>query len=404
MTLLDNCKPVEGGIAAPSGFVAGGAVAGIKPSGNSDLAGVFSEAGECSAAGVFTTNVVKAPSIRYNRAVVGRGRAQAIVCNSGIANACTGQGGFEDNMRMASAMASRVAISSDLVLVCSTGVIGHRLPMGKIESGIGGLQLTLDGGPRAAEAIMTTDTFAKYAALELDTPAGPVRIGGMCKGAGMIHPNMATMLAFLSTDAAIDADLLKTILIKAVDDSFNMISIDGDTSTNDSVLFLANGAAGVTIGPDAAVLEEFSGALGGLCVRLAKEIIRGGEGVSKVFAVTVRGAASTTQARTIARSVTTSNLLKAAVHGSDPNWGRILCAAGYSGANFDPDRTDVWIGPYQVFGGGVPRQYPEADASSYLNGPESEIVIDLRVGPSSAVAWGCDLSKEYVEINAEYTT
>ena len=402
--MLENCKPVEGGIAAPSGFVAGGGVAGIKPSGNSDLSGVFSEAGPCSTAGVFTTNVVKAPSIRYNRAVVGRGQAQAVVCNSGIANACTGQGGFEDTMQMASAMASRVGISSDLVLVCSTGVIGHRLPMDKIESGIGDLELTRDGGPMAAEAIMTTDTFPKYAAIELDTPAGPVRIGGMCKGAGMIHPRMATMLAFLSTDAAIAPDLLKTILVNVVDDSFNMISIDGDSSTNDSVLVLANGASGVTIGPDPAVTEQFSNALGDLSVQMAKEIVRGGEGVTKVFAVNVRGASSTTQARTIARCVTTSSLLKCAIHGSDPNWGRILCAAGYSGVNFDPDRTDVWVGPYRVFGGGVPLQYPEADASRYLDGAESEIVIDLRVGPASAVAWGCDLSKEYVEINAEYTT
>ena len=369
-----------------------------------DMAGVFSEAGVCSAAGVFTTNVVKAPSIRYNRAVVGRGRAQAVVCNSGNANACTGSGGFDDTMQMAGAMASKLAISPDLILVCSTGVIGHRLPMEKIESGIRDLQLTADGGPQAAEAIMTTDAFPKQAALELDTPAGPVRIGGMCKGAGMIHPNMATMLAFIATDAAIDPDLLSSILKPAVDDSFNMISVDGDSSTNDTVLFLANGASAVAVEPKSELVDEFARAVGALCAHLATEIVRGSEGASKVFAVSVKGASSRTQARTIARSVTSSNLFKAAVHGSDPNWGRILCAAGYSGAEFDPDRTDVWIGPFRVFSGGVPQEYSEVDASRYLDGPESEVVIDLHTGRFEAVAWGCDLSKEYVEINADYTT
>ncbi len=404
MTVPGDFRSIDGGVAAPLGFVAGGRAAGIKPSGKSDVAGIFSEASVCSAAGVFTTNVVRAPSIRYNRAVVGRGLAQAVVCNSGNANACTGTGGFDDTMQMAGVMASKLAISPDLTLVCSTGVIGHRLPMEKIESGISNLQLTADGGPQAAEAIMTTDSFPKYSAIEFDTASGPVRIGGMCKGAGMIHPNMATMLAFLVTDAVIDPDLLGTILKPAVDDSFNMISVDGDSSTNDTVLLLANGASGVAIGTDSDLVDEFSHAFGVLCVDLAKDIVRGGEGVSKVFSVTVKGASSRTQARTIARSVTSSNLFKAAVHGSDPNWGRILCAAGYSGANFDPDRIDVWIGPFKVFGGGIPQEYSEVDASRYLDRPESEIVIDLHTGPADAVAWGCDLSKEYVEINAEYTT
>ena len=404
MVALGDYKLVDGGIAAPLRFVAGGTTAGIKASGNMDMAGVFSEAGVCSAAGVFTTNVVKAPSIRYNRAVVGRGRAQAVVCNSGNANACTGSGGVDDTMQMAGAMASKLAISPDLILVCSTGVIGHRLPMEKIESGIRDLQLTADGGPQAAEAIMTTDAFPKHAALELDTPAGPVRIGGMCKGAGMIHPNMATMLAFIATDAAIDPDLLTSILKPAVDDSFNMISVDGDSSTNDTVLFLANGASAVTVEPKTELVDEFARAVGALCAHLATEIVRGGEGASKLFAVSVKGASSRAQARTIARSVTSSNLFKAAVHGSDPNWGRILCAAGYSGAEFDPDRTDVWIGPFRVFSGGVPQEYSEVDASRYLDGPESEVVIDLHTGRFEAVAWGCDLSKEYVEVNADYTT
>ncbi len=386
------------------GFVAGGAKAGIKPSGNLDISGVFSEAGECSVAGVFTTNVIKAASIRYNRAVVGRGRAQAIVCNSGNANACTGAEGFDDTMRMASLMASKVGIASDIVLVCSTGVIGQRLPMANVERGINALTLSRDGGPVAAEAIITTDAFPKYAAVEIDSPAGSIRIGGMCKGAGMIHPNMATMLAFIATDAVIETRLLTGILGPAVDESFNMISVDGDSSTNDTVLLLANGASGVAIEPDSEGLRDFERAFRALSIHLAREIVRGGEGVSKVFSVEVKNASSLAQARTIARSVTSSNLFKAAVHGSDPNWGRILCAAGYSGANFDPDRTDVWIGPTRVFSGGIPQEFSESEASDYLGGAESEIVIDLHAGSERGVGWGCDLSKEYVEINADYTT
>jgi glutamate N-acetyltransferase/amino-acid N-acetyltransferase len=401
---LDEYRQVESGVTAPLGFVAGGLACGIKPSGNLDLGIVFSEHGDCAVAATFTRNVFASPGVRYDRAVVGRGVARAIVYNSGNANAATGEQGFRDTAAMAAGAGAKLGIEPDLVLVSSTGVIGVPLDMDLINKGIDAVELSRDGAGDAAAALLTTDPFPKQAALELDLTTGKVRIGGMCKGSGMIHPDMATMLAYFTTDADLPLDALRELTREVVDVTFNTISVDGDSSTNDTVAFLANGAAGVTLEPGTADFDEFAAAFRALALHLAVEIVRGGEGATRIFEVTVAGASTEADAHLISRAISASSLMKAAVYGADPNFGRMLCAAGYSGARFDPDRVDAWIGEFQVLASGLPVAFDESAASEHMAQPRSLIRLDLHLGTQTATAWGCDLSHEYVTINADYTT
>lgn len=404
MKELGDYAQVQFGVGAPRGFVAGGTACGLKPSGNLDLGIVFSEHGDCAVAGTFTRNIFASPGVRFDRAVAGRGVARAIVYNSGNANAATGARGFRDTVAMAGRTAEKLGIDPDLVLVSSTGVIGVPLEMDLILAGIDAVEPSQEGASDAARAMITTDPFPKQAALELKLSAGTVRIGGMCKGSGMIHPDMATMLAYFTTDAALPLDALRELTSDVVDVTFNTISVDGDSSTNDTVLFLANGAAGITLEPGTEDFDEFAEAFRALALHLAVEIVRGGEGATRVFEVRVEGASTEADAHLIARSISASNLMKAAVHGADPNFGRMLCAAGYSGARFDPDRVDAWIGDFQVLAGGLPVHFDEKGASAHMGQPRSLIRLHLHLGAESATAWGCDLSHEYVTINADYTT
>jgi glutamate N-acetyltransferase/amino-acid N-acetyltransferase len=389
---------IDGGVTAAQGFVAGAMACGIKPSGRPDLALVASLR-PAAVAGVFTTNRVKAAPVILSQQRAAAGRARAVIVNSGNANACTGEEGQRAAERMAAAAARRLELAADEVLVLSTGVIGVPLPVEKIEAALPALVPSPDGGDAAAQAIMTTDTRPKTAAVELAIDGSPVRIGGMAKGAGMIHPNMATMLAVITTDAAIAPADLQRHLSAAARRSFNRIDVDGDTSTNDSVVLLANGASGTTL-PG----ELFAEALTQVCVSLARQIAADGEGATKLLEVTVTGAARLEDAEKAARAITRSTLVKAAMYGNDPNWGRILCAAGYSGAAFDPAGARLTVQGIPLFAHGVPLPFDAQAASAALRAPEVAVHLDLGSGDESATAWGCDLSPEYVRFNAEYTT
>lgn len=393
----------QGGVTDALGFLAGATYAGIK-TGGLDLCVVYSER-PCNAAATFTTNKVKAASLLVTQQHVKNGRLQAIVVNSGNANASTGEQGYRDAEEMARLVAEKVGISPDDVAVCSTGVIGVPLPMDKIRGGVPIIQLSREGGHAAAQGIITTDTRTKEVAARVLIGGCTVAIGGMAKGSGMIHPNMATMLAFFTTDADVDCGYLQTALRRAVDQSFNMITVDGDTSPSDTVLLLANGMAGnPPIDEGTLGAEEFQAALNFVTVELAKAIARDGEGATKLIEVNVTGAASVKDARLAARAVAGSNLLKAAVYGSDPNWGRILAAVGYSGAEVDPNIADVSIGEIALMKNGVIQPFDRAAASAAMKGPEVTIGVNLHLGDGVATAWGCDLTEEYVRINAEYTT
>lgn len=395
----------EEGVTAPQGFLACGLHVGLKKH-KKDLAFIHSSV-PCSVAGVFTTNRVKAAPLLVSMPRVAAGRAQAVIVNSGNANACNGPVGEEDARRMSALTAEALGVPEEMVLVASTGVIGQRLPVEKIAAGLPGVPrlLSREGGNDAAEAIMTTDLFAKKISVTLSLGGHTVTIGGMAKGSGMIHPNMATMLAFITTDAAVDPTALRTALKDAVDRSFHMISIDGDTSTNDMVLVMANGLAGnAALSPGSDGFALFCEALNGVCVRLAKMVARDGEGATTLIEVRLRGAESEADARLAARAIAASSLVKAAVFGRDANWGRIICAAGYSGARFDPDRFAVWLGDVQVAGGGKGLDFDEAGAAAVLSGDPVVITVDLGQGSGAAVAWGCDLSYDYVKINAAYRT
>lgn len=398
-----------GGVTAPRGFLAAGVHANVKGKGGlkKDVALVFSQV-PAAAAGVFTRNRVKAAPVRLCEERVAGGRLQAIVANSGNANACTGEQGMRDAERMAQVAAEALGIAPELVAVASTGVIGVPLPMDRVEAGIRAAAAALapDGNAAAAQAIMTTDTFPKEWALQVELSGGrAVTIGGMAKGSGMIHPNMGTMLAFITTDAPIAPAALRAALERGVDASFNMISVDGDTSTNDTVLVLANGlAGGETIVQGTPDWEAFAAGLEQLLVHLARAVARDGEGATKLIEVRVEGAPTLRDARLAARAVAASNLVKAAVFGRDPNWGRVLAAMGYSGAEFDPDRVDLWLGHVQVMAGGAGLAFPEDEARRVLEQDEVVIRADLHAGPASATAWGCDLSYDYVKINADYRT
>jgi glutamate N-acetyltransferase/amino-acid N-acetyltransferase len=392
----------SGGVTSPGGFLAGAVHAGIKYQDQSrlDLGILFSRV-PCAAAAVFTTNKVKAAPVLLDQQRLKQGKVSAVVMNSGCANACTGQQGMADAIEMTELAAQRTGVKPENVLAASTGVIGITLPMKRIRTAIPKVALTVEGGHDLALAIMTTDTVPKEAAVKADD----FTIGGMVKGSGMIHPSMATLLCFLTTDAAIEADLLGKVLRKAVAVSFNMISIDGDNSTNDTVLIMANGTAGgepVTAGSRKAGI--FQQALNKVCVYLTREAARDGEGATKLIEVRVKGAASAKDARLAARTIVSSSLVKSAVHGSDPNWGRVLAAAGRSGAALEESKTELYIGDMRVVKDGEPAVFDKKAVVEHLDGKEVAITLDLHLGSGEATAWGCDLSEEYVKINAEYTT
>ncbi|MDR3341668.1 MAG: bifunctional glutamate N-acetyltransferase/amino-acid acetyltransferase ArgJ [Treponema sp.] len=411
-------KEIDGGVCAPQGFKAGGIRCGIKPASQKrDLALIYAER-PCTAAAQFTTNRVKAASILVTQEHLAQGNIRGVIANSGNANACTGDAGLAAARRMAELAAEHCMLKPEEVAVASTGVIGVPLPMVAIESGIGALADALRGdaaGHEAAlEAIMTTDTRKKAGSLEIEIGGVPVRLGGMVKGSGMIHPNMATMLAIITTDACITRNALDQALKRAVKHSFNRVTVDGDTSTNDMILVMANGAGGnpAINDPASPDFDIFALALEQLCVTLARAMARDGEGATRLVTVTVRGATDEDTAEVLAKSVASSSLVKAACFGADANWGRVLCALGYSGAAFDPATVEVTFasraGTITVCRGGVSLPFSEDTAKQILSEEEIEIQVDLQSdvpgagGPGEAVVWGCDLSYEYVKINGDY--
>ena len=395
---------VDGGVAAPQGFRSAAVASGIKPDGL-DLALIVSDA-PATAAGVFTTNRAQAAPILVSREQLDRsgGRAVAIVVNSGCANACTGADGLSDAWDMVQRTSDALRCDPNHVLVASTGVIGVKLDMAKVDAGIASAagQLSRAGGPLTARAIMTTDPFPKEASIEVSAPQGAFRVGGIAKGSGMIEPMMATMLAFVTMDAALEPAVLRRALKEVVDDTFNAISVDGECSTNDCVFVLANGESGVRLDADYALLVD---ALRRVCEPLAIGIVRGGEGATKLITIRVTGAASRDDARRAARAIANSPLVKTAIHGGDPNWGRLVAVAGRSGSAFALERAAVRIGPIELFSDGAPHDERAPEAAEYLKGKDIEVEVDLGTGGAGrAQMWTCDLSAEYVRINAEYRT
>ena len=402
---------ITGGVTAAKGFLAAGVEAGIKYQNRKDMAMVYSKT-PCRAAGVFTTNVVKAAPVLWDKEVVeSEWEAQAIVVNSGIANACTGKLGYEYCRETAGAAADALEISPQSVLICSTGVIGMQLPMEKMTEGVRMLAKAIkpgeEAGTDAAKAIMTTDTRNKQVAVKVTIGGKEVTIGGMCKGSGMIHPNMCTMLAFVTTDVNISKKLLQEALSADVQDTFNMVSVDGDTSTNDTLLVLANGQAeNPEITEKGADYDTFVEALHYVNETLAKKIAGDGEGATALFEVKVIHADNKEDAKTLAKSVITSSLTKAALFGHDANWGRILCALGYSGAKFDPEAIELYLessaGKILIFKDGRAADYSEEEATRILSCSEVTALVDMKMGEAKATAWGCDLTYDYVKINADY--
>ena len=404
--IAHETQTVAGGVTAPAGFRAAGVACGIKANGKPDLALLVSDAPSAAAA-VFTTNVAQAAPIVVSREQLARsgGNATAVVVNSGCANACTGPDGLEHAHQMTRHTASAVGCAPDSVLVASTGVIGVKLVMAKVVQGIASAAAALspDGGAAAARAIMTTDPFSKEAAAEASTRAGTFRVGGMAKGSGMIEPLMATMLGFITTDARVEPGLLQRALRAAVEDTFNSISVDGECSTNDCVFALANGASGVGLGDeDYPVLVS---ALKRVCEPLAIDIVRGGEGATKLITIRVTGAHTAADAKTTARAIANSPLVKTAVHGGDPNWGRLVAVAGRATRTLVLDRARVRIGSIELFSDGSPHDERAPQAAEYLQGKDIAIEVDLGTGGAGeARMWTCDLTADYVRINADYRT
>ena len=394
----------SGSVTSPQGFRAGAAYAGIKKKTEDslDIGILFSEV-PCAAAAVFTTNRIKAAPVLFSQQRLLSGKAVAVVVNSGCANACIGEQGLADAAEMAELAAEAVGASPEDVLVASTGVIGQRLPMERLKAGIGKIALSTDGGHELARAIMTTDTVPKEVAVSVN--AGQFIVGGIAKGSGMIYPDMATLLCFLTTDANVDAGFLKMALRKAVDVSFIMVSVDEDTSPNDMVILMANGLAGnEAVRQGSELTEAFQQALDHVCIHLAKAIARDGEGATKLIEVTVSGAPDVAGARSAARTIATSPLVKAAIHGSDPNWGRIVAAAGRSGVEVVESRVDLDIAGIPLVRNGRPLPFSKDEMVKILDGIEVIIALNLNLGGAAATAWGCDLSEEYVTINSQYTT
>ena len=404
-------KIITGGVTAAKGFQAASTAAGIKYQGRTDMAMVYSEK-PCVAAGTFTTNIVKAAPVKWDQEIVYQHpSAQVIICNSGIANACTGEEGFSYCRATAKAAAETLNVDENSVLVASTGVIGMQLPIEKLSAGVKAmapkLQGTLEAGNDAAKAIMTTDTKEKEVAVQIEIGGKTVTVGGMCKGSGMIHPNMCTMLGFVTTDAAISKEMLQKALSANIKDTFNMVSVDGDTSTNDTVLLLANGMAGnLEITEEGADFDKFMEALNYINTCLSKKIAGDGEGATALFEVKIVGAKTKEDAVTLSKSVVTSSLTKAAIYGHDANWGRILCAMGYSGVQFDPEKVDLYFesraGKLKIIENGVSTGYDEAEATRILSEDEVTAIADVKMGDAKATAWGCDLTYDYVKINADY--
>ena len=404
-------KIITGGVTAAKGFQAASTAAGIKYQGRTDMAMVYSEK-PCVAAGTFTTNIVKAAPVKWDQEIVYKHpTAQVIICNSGIANACTGEEGFSYCRATAKAAAETLKVDENSVLVASTGVIGMQLPIEKLSDGVKAmapkLQGTLEAGNEAAKAIMTTDTREKEVAVQIEIGGKMVTIGGMCKGSGMIHPNMCTMLGFVTTDVCISKQLLQEALSQDVKDTYNMVSVDGDTSTNDTVLLLANGMAeNPEISEKNEDYQKFCEALNYINTTLAKKIAGDGEGATALFEVKIIGAESKEQAVTLSKSVVTSSLTKAAIYGHDANWGRILCAMGYSGAKFDPEKVDLFFeskaGKIQIIENGVAVDYSEEEATKILSEEAVTAIADVKMGDATATAWGCDLTYDYIKINADY--
>ena len=410
---MNQWQPISGGITAPNGFKAAGITAGLKASGKQDLALLLAPEAAV-AAGVFTTNIVRAGCVDLcvERLQQSQGTARAVLINSGQANACTGDLGLIDSLRATAALADRLGLAHEEVLICSTGVIGVPIRMDllltAIDPLVDALAANSEAGAAAATAILTTDLVAKSHALELQIGTQLLRLGGIAKGSGMIHPNMATMLAFISCDVAVPAQQWQAMLGRAADNSFNSITVDGDTSTNDSLIAFAAGPQ----------LEEqywplLEAGLNQMCEYLARAITRDGEGASCIIEVLVEGTETNNQARHIARTICGSSLFKTAIHGRDPNWGRIVAAAGRAGVCFDPEAVALWLGPHQLMANGEPLNFDRPTASLYLQTKGSgkylesdQVDIHLVVGSGSGVgrAWGCDLSAEYVRINADYTT
>ncbi len=400
-------KEIQGGITAPKGYKAAGVKAGIKKSGKEDLAIIYSEQAATGAA-VFTTNKMAAAPVIISKRAIAKGKATAIVVNAGCANACTGQQGMVDAQAMAHMTARLLNLPEDEILVASTGIIGVPLPMGKVAEGIktAVAKLSVDGAENAQNAIMTTDTFPKSCAYEFDLQGVTVRIAGIAKGSGMIHPNMATMLGFITTDAAVSSEVLKQALTKAVNVSFNMISVDGDTSTNDMTSVMANGAAGNPTIDDinSEAGKIFTQALTEVCTYLAKQIARDGEGATKFLEVNVKGAVDFADAKKVAMSIAKSPLVKTAFFGQDPNWGRILCAAGYSEAAVEPEKTSLAIGDITIVKEGLGAAYDEQALRKIMSAHDITVTVDLGLGSAEATVWTCDFSYEYVKINGEYHT
>ena len=402
---------IKGGVTAAKGFEAASTAAGIKYTNRTDMALVYSQV-PCEVAGTFTTNVVKAAPVKWDRQVVDSGaKSQAVIVNSGIANACTGVEGFGYCKDTAEAAAKYLGVNADGVLIGSTGVIGRQMPIEKLVAGIEALagkkNDSIENGTQAAKAIMTTDLCEKELAVTIDINGTTVTVGGMAKGSGMIHPNMCTMLAFITTDAVITKEALQKALSEDIEDTYNMISVDGDTSTNDTVLVMANGMAGneeIVVGTEA--YETFAAALHEVNEYLAKKIAGDGEGATALFEVNIVGAATKEQAILLSKAIACSNLTKTAIAGHDANWGRIICAMGYSGADFDPEKVDLFFeseaGKIQIAENGVALDFSETKATEILSKPVVIATADVKMGDAKATAWGCDLTHAYIEINADY--
>ena len=406
-------KRIEGGVCAAKGFKATGLEVGIKDNhpGKKDMAMIFADV-PCRAAGTFTTNLVKAAPVQWDKKIVSESElVQAVVVNSGIANACTGSQGLDYCREIAEQTGQVAGISAGMVLTASTGVIGQQLPMDKIKKGIDKMMPVLGNtaadATLAAEAIMTTDTVSKQAAVQIEINGKTVTVGGMCKGSGMIHINMCTMLGFITTDVNISKELLQAALSETIPDTFNMVSVDGDTSTNDTVLLLASGLAGNDeIREKNEDYNKFKQALTEVSIILSKKIAGDGEGATALFEVKAVHAATKEDAVALSKSVVTSSLTKAAIYGHDANWGRILCAMGYSGVWFEPEQVDIYFesqaGKIPIVENGVATDYSEEEATRILSEPEVTAVLDVKMGSASATAWGCDLTYDYVKINADY--
>jgi len=392
----------NGSITSPRGFAADAAAAGVKYENRPDLGIVVSER-SATVAGMFTRNAVRSAPVQLSAARVAGGCARAIIANSGCANACTGERGLRDAEAMAAAMAARLGIPPTEVLVASTGVIGTFVPLDRVATGISRMNPDREKGHAFARAIMTTDTICKEIAVTAEAGGVTFTIGAAAKGSGMIHPNMGTMLCFVTTDAAVEPSFLSEALSRCVDRTFNMVTVDGDTSPSDTVLVLANGLAGNSRFDKStgAVFEE---ALGYVCEHLARAIAADGEGATRLLEVTITGARSDQDARVAARTIASSALVKAAINGADPNWGRVVCAAGRSGAAMEPDKVSMTLGGTRVMSHGMPVPFDERDLRRRLESKHVVVAVDLGLGTGCATAWGCDLSHDYVTINASYTT